>query len=116
LSKKESNALKSKIGPILLCRLKENHTPALQVQGIAPGLKKMGIMLPYAPLLFLIANQFNKPLIATSANISGAPIIYKDQDALDNLFDIADYVVCLTEILLPHKMTVLYNLPSKEIK
>ncbi|MEI7473096.1 MAG: carbamoyltransferase HypF [Chitinophagaceae bacterium] len=107
LTKAEAMALKSKISPIVLCRLKENHSNQVYLKGIAPGLNKIGIMLPYAPLLLLIAEQFNKPLIATSANISGAPIIYKDQDALENLFDIADYVVSYDrDILTPQDDSV----------
>ncbi len=108
LTKAETLALKSKISPIVLCRLKENHSNQVYLKGIAPGLKKIGIMLPYAPLLLLIAEQFNKPLIATSANISGAPIIYKDTDALANLFDIADYIISYDrDILAPQDDSVL---------
>jgi hydrogenase maturation protein HypF len=32
-------------------------------------------------------------LIATSGNISGAPVIYKDEDALEHLFDVADFIL-----------------------
>lgn len=107
LSKAETMELTSKVAPIVLCRLKENHSNQVFLKGIAPGLNKIGIMLPCAPLLYLIAAQFNKPLIATSANISGSPIIYKDQDALENLFDIADYVVSYDrDILTPQDDSV----------
>ena len=33
-------------------------------------------------------SDFGKPIVATSANISNAPIIYKDDEALENLFSI----------------------------
>jgi hydrogenase maturation protein HypF len=41
----------------------------------------------------MIADQFAKPLIATSGNISGSPIIYEDSEALENLFEVADMVL-----------------------
>ena len=50
-------------------------------------------MLPGNPLLELIAHDLNLPLIATSANISGSPIIFKDEDALEHLFHIADHII-----------------------
>jgi hydrogenase maturation protein HypF len=40
---------------------------------IAPGLSEVGIMLPASPLHFLLMDAF--PLVATSANISGEPIL-----------------------------------------
>ena len=89
----ETKALKDKTAPIVLCELKDQPVTGICKDAIAPGLYKIGIVLPYAPLLFLIANAVGKPLVATSGNISGSPIIYKDKDALDNLFEIADYVL-----------------------
>ena len=70
-------------------------------------MNRLGIMLPYSPLLELIAGDFKKPLIATSANISGSPIIYKDDDALACLFEIADYIVSYNrEIIIPQDDSV----------
>jgi len=89
----EISALKEKSAPIVLCELKHNIVSGICKNIIAPGLDKIGLMLPYTPLLLLIANAFDKPLIATSGNISGSPIIYKDDDALENLFEVADYVL-----------------------
>ena len=89
----EIEALKSKAAPIVLCIAKAFSGNNICAEAIASGLDKIGVMLPYAPLLYLIAEQFGKPLVATSANISGSPIIYKDEEALDNLFDVADYIL-----------------------
>lgn len=89
----EINALQDKAAPIVLCRLKETTLNGICSKTIAPGLDKIGLMLAYTPLLLIIANTFNKPLIATSGNISGSPILYKDEDALGNLFEVADYVL-----------------------
>jgi hydrogenase maturation protein HypF len=42
---------------------------------IAPGLTEVGIMLPCSPLHFLLMDAFGSPVVATSANISGEPIL-----------------------------------------
>ncbi|MDH5324651.1 MAG: carbamoyltransferase HypF [Gammaproteobacteria bacterium] len=42
---------------------------------IAPGLETVGLMLPYSPLHYLLLQQFGGPLVATSANLSGEPVI-----------------------------------------
>ena len=83
-------ALTGKVAPIVLCLIRENKASTICVDEIAPHLDKLGIMLPYTPLLQLIASRFGKPLIATSANISGSPIIYTDEQALDDLWSVAD--------------------------
>ena len=90
---KEKDALQSKTAPIVLCKLKERPGTRLCVDVIANGLDKIGAMLPYSPLLYLIMEQWARPLIATSGNLSGSPIIYTDEDALLLLTDYADFIV-----------------------
>ena len=107
LNEQESGILESKEAPIVLLYPKRLAFTNLAAENIAPGLKRLGIMLPYSPMLELIAKDYGKPLIATSANISGSPIIYKDEDALAWLFDIADYVVSYNrEIIVPEDDSV----------
>ena len=107
LSKKEKDLLESAEAPIVLLYPKQEAFNNLTVKDIAPGLNRLGIMLPYSPLLDLIARDYGKPLIATSANISGSPIIYKDKDALEYLFEIADYVVSNNrDIIIPQDDSV----------
>jgi hydrogenase maturation protein HypF len=89
----EKEALCSKAAPIVLCAVKDTPLTGICTRDIAPGLNKIGCMLPSNPLLLLLAAAFERPLIATSANISGSPIIYKDSDALHYLFELADYVL-----------------------
>jgi hydrogenase maturation protein HypF len=75
---------------------------------IAPGLDKIGVMLPYSPLLELIATSTNKPLVATSANISGSPIIYEDNVAKDELLNVADRLLTFErDIVIPQDDSVL---------
>ena len=116
----ENEALKDKSAPIVLCKLKpvpiatrtENNICS---DIIAPGLNKIGIMLPYTPLLLLIANAFGKPLIATSGNVSGSPIIYKDEEALQLLNNVADYILTYErEIVVPQDDSVIQFTPSAQ--
>jgi hydrogenase maturation protein HypF len=107
LNKNEKDLLGSKESPIVLLYPKQNAFDKLAIKEIAPGLKRLGVMIPYNPLLELVANDFAKPLIATSANISGSPIIYKDEKALGWLFEIADYIVSFNrEIIIPEDDSV----------
>ncbi|WP_295676675.1 carbamoyltransferase HypF [uncultured Mucilaginibacter sp.] len=107
LNEQEKELLESPAAPIVLLVPKPEAFYELSLMDIAPGLKRLGIMIPYNPLLELISADFGRPLIATSANISGSPIIYKDDDALNYLFDIADYVVSNNrEIIIPQDDSV----------
>ena len=93
INEHERAALTGKVAPIVLCNFRENNSTVICVDEIAPHLDKLGIMLPYTPMLQLICSQFGKPLIATSANISGSPIIYTDEQALDDLWNVADLIL-----------------------
>ncbi|MDX1907728.1 MAG: carbamoyltransferase HypF [Bacteroidia bacterium] len=76
---------------------------------IAPALDQIGAMLPYAPLLAQVAAGVNRPLVATSANLSGSPIYYQDESALADLPAIADRILVHTrEILVPQDDSVVH--------
>ena len=57
---------------------------------IAPKLKHLGVLLPYSPLHQLIVNGFNAPMVVTSANISGEPVITDNREAEQRLATLAD--------------------------
>ena len=104
----EVKALQEKSAPIVLCELKHFSKTGICKEAIAPGLYKIGLMLPCSPLLYMISEHFGKPLIATSGNISGSPIIYNDKDALQNLFGIADYILTYErDIVVPQDDSVM---------
>jgi len=84
--------LQSPAAPIVLVKTKKKKRD-LAIKQIAPGLKRIGAMLPYAPVLELIINKIRVPLVATSANSGGSPIVYKDNDALRLLDGIADSIL-----------------------
>ena len=68
------------------------------VDGAAPGLGRIGLMLPYAPLhllLFDYPDGIDMPdvLIMTSGNPAGAPICRTDGEARAALFPLADEIL-----------------------
>lgn len=108
ISPKEEAELRSYRAPILLLRRKKQSVSSLALAQIAPGLDKLGVMLPYTPLFEMIAQSVSRPLIATSANLSGSPIFYRDAEALENLTGIADFVLANNrEICLPQDDSVM---------
>ncbi|WP_299365779.1 carbamoyltransferase HypF [Winogradskyella sp.] len=58
---------------------------------VAPRLNQLGIMLPNSALLQLLANAIDFPIVATSGNVSGSPILSDNSEALERLGSIADY-------------------------
>lgn len=58
--------------------------------GVAPGNRRVGIMLPAAPLHHLLLAAFGRPVIATSGNLSDEPICTAEQEAFARLAGIAD--------------------------
>lgn len=114
-SAEEQAWLESVAAPILLLRARPDIHQQIAQNMVAPGLTTAGLMLPNAPLLELISEQFGKPLICTSANISGSPIIYKDEDAVAQLTSIADIVVTHNrEILIPQDDSVVRLTPRSQ--
>lgn len=73
--------------PILLLDKKNNKLP----NNIAFNNNKLGVMFPYTPLHHLLFDEELTVLIMTSANVSGLPIIYKNDEALESLKDVVDY-------------------------
>lgn len=57
---------------------------------IAPGLDTVGVMLPANPLQHLLMLDCQRPLVMTSGNLSGHPPAISNQQALEELSDIAD--------------------------
>ncbi|HHQ4507851.1 carbamoyltransferase HypF [Aeromonas hydrophila] len=82
-SEDEWQLLASQARPITLLRKRENDdrlsesrlTTAPLAEGIAPGIPYLGIMLPYTPLHQLLLDACAIPLVATSANGRGSPIL-----------------------------------------
>ncbi|MBN1445735.1 MAG: carbamoyltransferase HypF [Candidatus Omnitrophica bacterium] len=92
LNKAEKEILSSSQTPVVI--LKKRKACNLP-EKIAPFNKYLGFFLPYAPVHHLLfsAGGF-EVIIATSANIAGEPIIFRDDDtSLSKLSALADYVL-----------------------
>lgn len=90
LSEEERKELGNEVGAISLLACRENPSQRLSPL-VAPRLNTIGVMLPYAPVLQLITQTANRPLVATSANMSGSPIIYRSN--FNQLLQLADFVL-----------------------
>jgi len=89
VSETEQLLLKSPEAPIVILRKKETRTLS---NGIAPGMKTVGVMLPYTPLHHLLFTDPELPyLVMTSANLSGLPMLYRNQEMVMYLDGIVDY-------------------------
>ena len=79
--------LRSPLRPIVLVRKRADASLA---EAIAPGLNEVGIMLPYSPLHHLLLEAFDGPLVATSANLSGVPVLTESDMVERRLGGVAD--------------------------
>ena len=83
----EARAIADPSRPIVLVRKKAGCKLSSL---LAPGLNELGVFLPYSPLHHLLLHAFNAPLLATSGNISGEPVITDAQEAGRRLGRVAD--------------------------
>lgn len=98
----EPALLESAERPIVL--MKKRQPTDERLPGVAPGLAWLGLMLPCAPLHYLLFHEaagrpsgtawLTRPqelvLVATSANPGGEPLVTANDEALLRLSDIAD--------------------------
>jgi hydrogenase maturation protein HypF len=90
LSEEEDKLLSSAQRPIVILRRKSNILPDC----IAPGNPNLGIMLPSTPLHHLLfMDKKLSVLVMTSANISSEPIQYKNEEGIDKLGNIVDFML-----------------------
>jgi hydrogenase maturation protein HypF len=87
LSDAESKLLASPARPIVLVTKRASSTLA---DNVAPALREIGAFLPYSPLHQLLLEAFAGPLVATSGNISGEPVLTENDEAAHRLDAVAD--------------------------
>lgn len=83
----ERDALTGPERPIVLA---EKRAGSELSAGVAPGLAELGVFLPYSPLHALLLDAFDGPLVATSGNISGEPVLTENAEADERLTEIVD--------------------------
>ena len=86
------DALSSTERPIVIIPSSE-YSGNLALEELTPGLNQLGIMVPYSGILQLIAGPLTMPIVATSGNFHGSPIISDNNEAYSILRDLADYFV-----------------------
>jgi hydrogenase maturation protein HypF len=82
-----AEAIRDPARPIVLARKRANYFLS---ERLAPGLGELGVFLPYSPLHHQLLAAYGKPIVATSGNISGEPVITDNQEAQARLAGVAD--------------------------
>lgn len=83
----EARELVSPARPIVLARKRPDTGLAA---AIAPGLAEVGVFLPYSPLHHLLLADARRPLVATSGNPSGEPVLTDVGGAREHLAPLVD--------------------------
>jgi len=82
LSSIDEKLILSKERPIVIVSKKEN---SILSQLIAPSIDRIGVFLPYTPLHEILLKELNFPIVATSANLSGEPIIVQEKEIFSKM-------------------------------
>ncbi len=110
----EKDALLSGIAPIVI--LQNNKNSRISVATIAPKLNQTGVMLPSSSLMALVMQALGNPIIATSGNIHGSPIISTEKEAHQKLMNVADYFLHHNlDIQFPQDDSVLKFVNDKQV-
>ena len=89
LSAAERDELRSPQRPIVVsCKADLDVLPE-----IAPGLHTIGVMLPYSGLHHLLLDAIDGPLVMTSANAPGRPMLIENDEILEELDGIVDHTL-----------------------
>jgi len=85
----ERRLLRSPQRPIvLLSKAREGLSSS-----ISPGLHTVGVMLPYTGLHVLLFDRLDAPLVMTSANLPGKPMLVDNAEIEERLKGVADHVL-----------------------
>ena len=114
-TKGEKKLLNSQLRPIVLAKKSQVLKPKLS-QAIAPNIDKIGVFLAPTSFNLLLFYYFKKPIIATSANLSGEPIITSFNELCAKLNSVADFVLDHNrQILNPSDDSVVFYSESLEL-
>lgn len=90
LSAEEVRWLLSPARPIVLARRRVHARLSCLV---APRLGGVGVFLPYSPLHHLLLSDIGRPVVATSGNVSGEPVVTEVVGARASLGRVADAIL-----------------------
>jgi hydrogenase maturation protein HypF len=97
VSEEEAAVLVDPRRPIVILDALSEGNAARLADGVAPGNRTLGVMLPYTPLHYLLfgdspnAEAEFPALVMTSGNLSEEPILVTNEDALQGLESVADW-------------------------
>lgn len=86
----DRRALLSKEAPIVLLKKQE---PSSLPDSIAPGMRRLGFMLPYTPLHHLLLRRWERPIVLTSGNLTDTPQITDEVEAVEALASVTDWIL-----------------------
>ncbi len=84
--------LESAAAPIVILPARRDADPPV-APAVAPGQSTLGFMLPCTPLHALLLRRLERPVVMTSGNRSEEPPCIDNDDALERLGSIADYLL-----------------------
>ena len=104
----ERRLLESARRPIVI--LARRHDAQIP-DGVAPGNRTLGIMLPYTPLhhLLFAGEDSCDSLVMTSGNLSEEPIVVSNQEACERLGKVADW-------FLPHNREIYMRVDDSVVR
>ena len=102
----EKSHITGSIKPIVIVDAKAGTNLSPQ---IAPHIQRLGVFLPYTPLHRLLFDRIDFPLVATSANISDAPIMIRSSEIVGRLSHVVDGI-------LDHDRTIINALDDAVIQ
>ena len=88
IGEQEEAMLRSKERPVVLLNAQRSTLSAY----VSPGLTRIGLFLPYTPLHLLLLHRLDRPLVATSANMTDEPIC-TDRESLERLEGVYDCIL-----------------------
>ena len=89
VSDEEAALLQSPAAPIVLLEADGEALP----EAVAPGLNRLGVMLPYTPMHRMMLRRMARPVVMTSGNISGQPQCTTNDQARAQLAQVADFAL-----------------------
>ena len=90
LSLDDEKLILSKEAPIVIVAKKHDSSIANSVTG---AINKIGVFLPYTPLHLLLVEKLGRPLVASSANLSGEPIITQEKQIIEKLSHVVSAIL-----------------------
>lgn len=94
----EEKLIRSKEAPIVIVA-KKNHS--IIADSVTAGIDKIGVFLPYTALHLLLLETLGRPIVATSANLSGEPIITDEKQIIEKLS-------CVISAILTHDRPIIH--------